>query len=389
MLVQKRDLPHASQLTFVVFFRYRQAPGKMWSCRVRHLYKEKLDLKKEDKVHGTVYAEWRQVGSGMHHMLEVGSKLAEAPPPLFAARLGGPAEDLSEHTASHWEDLWKQEDTKKDLTTRCYWQAYRCDGPEVQVIDDDDEDEVCGVDVEQLVEGAFRKLEGFVASKVKSEVLKARLMEKRAPIASAKEPTNRRMKRSEEAFGCCFVDPYADVCKAQRDQLSDPPSHGNEVPKSTPVAQDLDAPASTTDECQLTQENEKGRDWVESERKWDSYPSKRYDSWGGGRRRWRDWNEDWQERSQAKRRYNVPLPPPPPAKRIDNFCHLLRPVQPYFGVGTTGASLNPLKLFRRILETEGICAAGHEEAFKVNGMERVDKERERATFEYVHSFRPS
>lgn len=343
---------------------------------MRHLYKEKLDLKKEDLVKGTVYAEWRQVGSGMHHKLAVGSKMTEAPPPLFAARLGAPAEDLSKHTAGYWEDLWKQEDTKQDLTARCYWQAYRCEGPEVQVIDDDDEDEVCGVDVEQLVEGAFRKLEGFVVSKVKSEVLKARLIEKRAPVASAKEPTSKRMKRSEEAFDCCFVDPYAEVCKAQRDQLSDPAGPGAEAPKQTPAAQDLGAPVATEGR-QRTPENKKDSSWTEGEQKWDSYhSSKRYDSWGGGRRRWRDWNEDWRERSHAGQRCSVPLPPPPPAKRIDNFCHLPRPVQPYFGVGTTGASLNPLKLFRRVLETEGVCATGHDEAFKVKREGREELERE-------------
>ena len=377
MLVQQRRPQHALHLSFVVFFRYGRAMGKLWSCRARHLYKQSeavtliSDLKVGDQVSGILYAEWRQVGSGMHHVLAVTSKLAKGEP-LLAVQLGAVADavsmDLGSYNEKYWADLWKLEDPKQDLTMRCYWQAYRCDCAEVQVIDDDEEEGDGTLDVGKLVETTFRQLEGFVAHKVKSEVLKERINEKRAPTATT--GTKKRKQAPEKQVDCCFVDPYADICKAQRAALTS----GQEALASTPadiatIESEVQSSKANTVARAVEQDgstyNTNGENGgYKKDSTWEPWEWKQYNSWEG-KKKWRN-NTDWKEdRHESHLRKRGTMPPPPPPRRLEDVEHG-QPLQPFFGGDSLHVGLRPLKFFRRILEKESICFIGREDDFKVH-----------------------
>jgi hypothetical protein len=376
MLVQQRRPYQALQLSFVVFFRYNQAMGKLWSCRARHLYKPSetdslvSNLEVDDQVGGVLYAEWRQVGSGMHHVLEATTRL-QTREPLLASQLGASADsvprDIGNYKADYWTELWKHEDTKQDLTTRCYWQAYRCDCLEIQVIDDDDDEGCSALDVGKMVETTFRQLEGFVANKVKSEVLKERLNEKRVPVETMEAI---KKKRKIQQADCGFVDPYADICKAQRNQLEveqvpvfQVPVPCDKEPLEVDVTTSGDVLRKEHENTAYEASRKSSSGDKDQNQKWESWDWKNHNSWEG-RRRWRrnsEWKEDWHDSHSKKRRT---LSPPPPPKRLDHAEHV-PPLQPFFGAGSLHEGLRPLKFFRRVLETEGISFIGREDDFKV------------------------
>jgi hypothetical protein len=372
MLVQQRRPHEALQLSFVVFFGYSQVVGKLWSCRVRHLYKQsqpstlisKLDV--GDRVYGILYAEWRQVGSGMHHVLQVTSKLTEQMP-LLAVQLGtaaeAPPQDIGKHPASYWSELWKMEDMK--LHKRRHWQAYRCDCGEIQVIDDDGDAENCGmVEVEKIVEKTFQKLEGFEADKVKSEVLKELLNEQRRPILTTGA---KKTRKKSEAVECSFMDPYAAICKRQRDLLEAGEKQAALLKEATLQSKEkgCDRGSSGNVACgerEASAHNSSchvagGKKW----QKWgESWDWKSQNSW----KRWRpqqDWKEGWTDLPSKKQRT---MSPPPPPRQLREVAHG-PPLPPFFGANSLHAGLGPLKLFRSILEKESVAFVGRQNEFEV------------------------
>ena len=373
MLVQQRRPHEALQLSFVVFFGYSQVVGKLWSCRVRHLYKQSQpctlisDLQVGDCVYGVLYAEWRQVGSGMHHVLQVTSKLT-TPMPLLAAQLGTAAEalpmDIGKHTANYWLELWKTEDMKLDLNKRRHWRTYRCDCGEIQVIEDDDDAENCGLlEVEKIVEKTFQKLEGFEADKVKSEVLKERLNEQRLPTLKTGA---KKTRKQSEAVECTFLDPYAAICKRQRDLLDAGQKQAALLEEAKLPSEEKGCDRGASGDVALGERETSvnascniagGKKW----QKWgESWEWKSQNSW----KKWRpqqDWKEGWTDLPPKKQRTMSPPPPPRQLKEVAHGPSL----PPYFGANSLHAGLRPLKLFRSILEKESVALEGRQSDFEV------------------------
>ena len=350
MVVQKRVLPHAVQLTFVVFCRFDKEPNKIWSRRVRHSYDpESLlwDLAPEDRVRGRMFAEWDQVGSILHHVLLMSEKVDPRNfAPLPAAQLGDgskPPVDLFQGGSALWVERWRTEDLKEDLSQRRYWGVHHFfTSDAIQILDDDDMD----VDVTAVVEGTFLRMEGHLKNRVKSEVLKERLKEQQAQ--SRVVP---RAKTTPE-----FLDPYAEVCQEQLSRLK-----GKEQPEVEKVEKVEEKPKLEKFEGDSTRGLKRAH-----EEQWHSggWSWKGNSSWGN-----RNWQgEDWRAKSRA--RCAPPPPPPPPTVPCyapfcsGTFRHLTHAVPHVYGEAAADVRLKPLVDLRKILETHGVATVGYLEFFQ-------------------------
>jgi hypothetical protein len=356
MVVQKRTIwkfcrkenpePYAVQLTFVAFCQFDQWPGKILHLRVRHTYNpvpgQSLlwDLAPDDRVRGSLHAEWDQVGSIRHHVLSVAEKVdPRCFAPLPATRLGDAANlqlDLFEGGSGRWVELWRTEDLKEDLNLQRHWGEHVCSTSDaIQILDDDD------VDVASIIEGTLLGMQKPAKSRVKSEVLKERLKEQ--------ETRSRVVQRVQVTPE--FLDPYAEVCQEQLSRLKDaekPVEKVEETPKAEKCEGDSTRGKRTRD-----------GEWHGCSWNWKGSSSWNSRNWEAG---------DW-KKSRARATPPPPPPPPPAAPTCSPCCpgtfrHLTRAVPHVYGEAASDVRLKPLVDLRRMLETHGISGVGELEMFQ-------------------------
>lgn len=358
MVVQKRAIwkfcskeepePYAVQLTFAAFCQFDQWPGKILSLRVRHMYNpvpgQSLlwDLAPDDRVRGSLHAEWDQVGSIRHHVLSVAEKVdPECFVPLPATQLGNGSNlqlDLFQGGSGRWVELWRTEDLKEDLNLQRHWGEHLCSTSEaIQILDDDD------VDVSAIIEGTLLGMHKPVKSRVKSEVNKERLKE---------QQTQSRVVHMVQATPE-FLDPYAEVCQEQLSRLKGAEKPLIEKVEETPKAEKCEE--DSTRSIKRTHDDQ----WPSNSWNWKGHSSWNSRNWEAG---------DWKK---SRARCAPPPPPPPPPMTPSyapccpgTFRHLTHAVPHVYGEAAADVRLKPLVDLRKILETHGIGTVGYLEMFQ-------------------------
>lgn len=356
MLVQKRvfwktqdlqkravDVPNAVQLTFVAFCRFPEPRPKIWSLRVRHLYNpqgasELWDLRPDERVRGTLYLEWKQVGSSQDFVLRDVEKTSTARS-LLAVQMGDGVEkevNLFEGGAVRWVEIWRQEDLKKDLSQCQIWIEHLCNWTGVVEILDDDRD------VTAIVKSQLLRVDGQKIHRVKNEMLNDRLKEK-----ITEQPDKKKAILIED-----FNDPYAEACQKKRQKLEMTEKKDVKVPSSGSKGEQVEEEVKGS-------KNKKGHEeWSES---W-SWKEPR--AWGKKR-----WGNDW----YGGRGSAAPLPPPPPPPLlrtvassgcVRSFCHLSQTLPHVYGEAAAEERLKPLVEMRKLLETCSVVTVGREQEFQ-------------------------